>query len=534
MPSSDSYSANTGSAPIVWGLDPRQLHDRFWADQGVRVIRRGAVNSPVDDRSVYLLLEPDDLALFDIVDAAKSLPYRDKIALDLRLVESEPSGYSERVVPDDEGRLVAIKRRYHAATSSHLNVTLTRDPELALIWAHAKDRREGHHRVRLSVSLHQFRTCSASARLFRANNPDLVHKCALAIQKHWPNPGCGMPNLNEIIPGVWAHASARVDSSVRLIAPLWIGAGITLDRGDIAVGPAILDDTAKVESPPAPEVRRRLKSRLTIPTDATAKPRPPRRFSKRAFDIAFSLFALAVSAPFFPMIMLVIWIEDRRPFFFAHRRQTINGHSFTCYKFRTMCRDAERMKSQLAASNICDGPQFHVKNDPRLLRVGRLLRRFHLDELPQFFNVLAGQMHVVGPRPSPDGENQFCPAWRETRLSIKPGMTGLWQVSRTRAPNADFQEWIRYDLEYVRRQNWRLDIWILCQTVKTMLSHIRLPRSAADESASLPDAAVESKPTALAGSDEPPVVTTTGRRAAMTAAPQQVPASPESDRRTAA
>jgi len=127
------------------------------------------------------------------------------------------------------------------------------------------------------------------------------------------------------------------------------------------------------------------------------------------------------------------------------------------------------VKERLKASNVCDGPQFYAKNDPRVLRIGKILRRTHIDELPQVFNILVGHMSVVGPRPSPDKENQFCPAWRERRLSVRPGLTGLWQVKRTRAPENDFQEWIRYDLEYVQNECWRMDIWIMLRTFSAVL-----------------------------------------------------------------
>ncbi|MHC4711472.1 MAG: sugar transferase, partial [Planctomycetota bacterium] len=150
----------------------------------------------------------------------------------------------------------------------------------------------------------------------------------------------------------------------------------------------------------------------------------PNRIGRRIFDIVFSLAALLLTAPLYPLIMFAIWLEDGRPFFFAHSRQTIGGRNFPCYKIRTMSRNADADKAMLAERNVCDGPQFHIEDDPRLLRVGRLLRRLHLDELPQFVNVLLGQMSVIGPRPSPDEENQFCPAWREARLSVKPGITG--------------------------------------------------------------------------------------------------------------
>ena len=167
--------------------------------------------------------------------------------------------------------------------------------------------------------------------------------------------------------------------------------------------------------------------------------------------------------------MLAIWIEDGRPFFFSHARQTLGGRTFDCHKFRTMRNPPEQFETSLISDSICDGPHVHVHDDPRVLRVGGFLRRHHLDELPQFWNVLRGQMSVVGPRPSPDDENRYCPTWREQRLSVRPGITGLWQVSRTRAPNQDFCEWIRHDLDYVQRQNWQLDLRILLQTARRML-----------------------------------------------------------------
>lgn len=186
--------------------------------------------------------------------------------------------------------------------------------------------------------------------------------------------------------------------------------------------------------------------------------------AKRLFDIAFSSIALLLTAPLFPIVMLAIWLEDGSPVFFVHRRQSIDGHEFGCIKFRVMRPDAERVKAVLGAQNRSDGPQFFLPDDPRLLRVGRFLRRWNIDELPQFINVLLGHMSVVGPRPSPDHENQFCPTWREARLSIRPGLTGLWQVCRTRKPKVDFQEWIRYDLEYIEHRSWLMDLSIILRT----------------------------------------------------------------------
>jgi lipopolysaccharide/colanic/teichoic acid biosynthesis glycosyltransferase len=123
----------------------------------------------------------------------------------------------------------------------------------------------------------------------------------------------------------------------------------------------------------------------------------------------------------------------------------------------------------LVKLNQADGPQFYIENDPRLTRVGKVLRRYNLDELPQFVNVLLRDMSVVGPRPSPRHENQYCPPWREARLSVRPGITGLWQIRRTRRTGNDFQEWIKYDLEYVENRCWQLDLAILYKTIGMMI-----------------------------------------------------------------
>jgi lipopolysaccharide/colanic/teichoic acid biosynthesis glycosyltransferase len=253
---------------------------------------------------------------------------------------------------------------------------------------------------------------------------------------------------------------------------------ILADEPGSGVRPADAFDWSQLESPahrllPRPRLRRGW----------------ARRTSKRALDIAVSAAALLCFLPFMPLVMLLIWREDGRPFFFAHTRQTRGGREFPCYKFRTMIKDAEKAKELLRQLNQSDGAHFFIRNDPRLLRVGKWLRRFQIDEVPQFWNILLGHMSLVGPRPSPDKENQYCPAWREARLSVRPGLTGLWQVRRTREPQTDFQEWIRYDLEYVQRESWRLDLWIIAETIRTVILGGRTggkdtPRPATTEPAS--------------------------------------------------
>ena len=129
-----------------------------------------------------------------------------------------------------------------------------------------------------------------------------------------------------------------------------------------------------------------------------------------------------------------------------------------------MIEGADDLQATLRVINEVDGPQFKMEDDPRINNVGRFLRETSLDEIPQFFNVLLGQMSVVGPRPSPEAENALCPSWRDARLSVCPGITGLWQVHRTRIPEQDFQEWVYYDTLYVKQASFKKDIWICWQT----------------------------------------------------------------------
>jgi len=161
-----------------------------------------------------------------------------------------------------------------------------------------------------------------------------------------------------------------------------------------------------------------------------------------------------------------IKLTSRGPVFFKDERQALHGRAFKCLKLRTMVAGAGKIQERLKVLNEADGPQFKMVDDPRLTAVGRFLRDTYIDEIPQFFNVLLGQMSVVGPRPSPESENTMCPYWRDARLSVRPGITGLWQVCRTRQTMKDFQEWIYYDTEYVRDLSLKMDLWICWRTAK--------------------------------------------------------------------
>jgi lipopolysaccharide/colanic/teichoic acid biosynthesis glycosyltransferase len=191
-------------------------------------------------------------------------------------------------------------------------------------------------------------------------------------------------------------------------------------------------------------------------------------FAKRAFDVFFSTLMLILFLPIFPIVGLAIRLDSSGPVFYRAKRQGRFGRGFNCLKFRTMRVGADALQDKLRNTNEVDGPQFKMDDDPRVSHVGRFLRETYLDEIPQFLNVLKGDMSVVGPRPSPPSENTLCPYWRDVRLSVRPGVTGLWQVKRTRKSGEDFQEWIQYDTEYVERLSLWMDLWICWRTVVSM------------------------------------------------------------------
>ena len=172
---------------------------------------------------------------------------------------------------------------------------------------------------------------------------------------------------------------------------------------------------------------------------------------------------------FFPCIAIAIKLSSRGPVFFKQQRSGQNGRPFTLYKFRTMVTNAEQYKHELEAMNEMSGPVFKVTNDPRVTSVGRFLRKFSLDELPQLWNVLRGDMSLVGPRPLPvDEVKRFSDLAHRRRLSVKPGLTCLWQIGG-RNQIIDFKEWVRLDLQYIDNWSLWLDVKILLLTIPAVL-----------------------------------------------------------------
>lgn len=189
-----------------------------------------------------------------------------------------------------------------------------------------------------------------------------------------------------------------------------------------------------------------------------------RRAMKRTLDLSLATVGLVVAVPVLMVAALAIKLDSPGPVIFRQRRVGKAGREFTMIKLRTMVADAETLQESLADRNELDGPMFKIGNDPRMTRVGRLLRWTRIDELPQLVNVLRGEMSLVGPRPLAMKEMKYHPAWRDLRLTVKPGITGVWQVESSRKNT--FQDWIAADIRYVEKQSLRLDLQILGQTVR--------------------------------------------------------------------
>ncbi len=190
-------------------------------------------------------------------------------------------------------------------------------------------------------------------------------------------------------------------------------------------------------------------------------------FIKRLFDIIAGLIGVVVLVPLTVIIGFFILIEDGGPIFFSQKRVTKDGKTFNLHKFRSMCVDAEKIRKTMDSENEMDGPVFKVKNDRRITRVGKVIRKTGLDELPQLINVLSGAMSLVGPRPALPMEVEKYDEEAKKRLQVKAGITCIWQVQPNRN-SISFADWMKMDAEYVEKASLLLDIKILFKTVATV------------------------------------------------------------------
>ena len=188
---------------------------------------------------------------------------------------------------------------------------------------------------------------------------------------------------------------------------------------------------------------------------------------KRTLDVVVATLALLTMAPALALIGILIVLDSSGPVFYAAARAGRKGRPFRCYKFRTMVSNAETLKHELRQRNQRRGPFFKIAGDPRITRLGRILRRYSLDELPQLWNVLKGEMSLVGPRPHPLDDFSEYAIEHLPRLDVTPGITGLWQVTARRDPS--FQTGMKLDIEYIHRWSLAMDLKILLKTAGAIL-----------------------------------------------------------------
>jgi lipopolysaccharide/colanic/teichoic acid biosynthesis glycosyltransferase len=317
-------------------------------------------------------------------------------------------------------------------------------------------------------------------------------------------------SLRQYAPDIWVGQGVTIHSTSRIYSPVVIHDRATIGPGAAVIGPAVLgtatlvgQDATVAQSVVWPQARvapggavvhavfvsgrngdggggngqdfgRRRPARHDAAPPAghngNGHTRVGRLYPvvKRSVDLLVTVPGLVVISPLLALVAVLIKLTSRGPVLFGHEREGLGGRPFRCWKFRTMVHRAHHQQRELYAQNLVDGPQFKLANDRRITYLGHWLRRTNIDELPQLLNVLLGHMSLIGPRPSPFRENQICVPWREARLSVRPGITGLWQVCRRDRDAGDFHQWIYYDVLYVRHRSLWLDLRIFLATLITL------------------------------------------------------------------
>jgi lipopolysaccharide/colanic/teichoic acid biosynthesis glycosyltransferase len=424
---------------------------------------------------------------------------------------SNAGGTSERVELDAEGRVRRVQRYYDSVTSTMtagmvaslvpvsslgnaLSVPFSRladlRRELVINGAPARD-----------VPMRGAALDLAEERMLLRLNEVAAHKWAQRQSESGPDAAAPSSSSQvaasaRLVGDVVVQDGVIIESEATVVGPAVIGAGSRIGRGAIIVQSVV---AAGSVVPPGAIIRQRLFGNGTAAVegsrigpaetavDALSSALPsleeeaqPRRLypTVKAFaEAVLAALALIVLLPLLLLIAAIIKLESSGPVLYGDPREAKDGKPFRCFKFRTMFVGAEAAQRDLMGANELDGPQFKMDRDPRVTRIGRWLRAVSLDELPQLINVALGQMSLVGPRPSPFRENQTCVPWREARLSVRPGITGLWQVCRHERQHGDFHQWIYYDMQYVLHMSFWVDVKILVATVVTLGGKGHVPLS---------------------------------------------------------
>jgi lipopolysaccharide/colanic/teichoic acid biosynthesis glycosyltransferase len=413
--------------------------------------------------------------------------------------EGRKGGTKEYAVLDGEGRVRMVRRYYDEVTwpfiagvaASLMPASVLRGEELL-----ATDLAE--LRARLAAQGVPSRDLPLAGTAFDlgdeagllALSERFVLKATAARSRSGPlmvGNGQSVHPTSRLVGPVVVHPGVVIGENATVLGPALLGAGARIGPGAIVaqsvVGPAcvvpagervrhraVLPDGTGPAPASRPPRRLYLTTHLSPEDSQHGAPSPRTRYMrvKRVLESAAAAAGLVLLLPLMLLLAALVALDSRGPILYGHDREGWRGRRFRCLKFRTMYVGAQERERELRAHSLVDGPQFKMERDPRTTTVGRFLRATSLDELPQLINVVRGEMALVGPRPSPFRENQLCVDWRTGRLSVRPGITGLWQVCRHDRSEGDFHQWIEYDLLYVRHMSLAVDLRILAATILTL------------------------------------------------------------------
>lgn len=428
-------------------------------------------------------------------------------------VGTDVTGATERVQCDSNGRVQRIRRLYHRVTHAE---------RVGGIVAYSIVPVSSMHGVEFDT-LSELRLKLSAKGVLSRDIP--LDSDVIELTKERGYLALSEQVIHQVVQGNMPEAYSRLTSDIlvgrgalihdtaRIVGPVIVQPGATIERQATIIGPALIaggsairagavvaqsivpfdaivkagatvrhcaapqfvEKTARAEGQDYSSVEDDLDdvgSDIVVAPDLHETMMPQTRYArfKRGIELTMAILLLVILTPLFLIVAILIKVNSRGPVFFVHHREGLGGRRFPCFKFRTMSQDSHHLQRKMYQASMVDGPHFKMKNDPRVTRVGKFLRRMNIDELPQIINVILGHMSLVGPRPSPFRENQFCVPWRRARLSVRPGITGLWQICRSYGSDSDFQQWIYYDILYVRHMSAWLDIKIIFATVFALMS----------------------------------------------------------------
>jgi lipopolysaccharide/colanic/teichoic acid biosynthesis glycosyltransferase len=413
-----------------------------------------------------------------------------------------PSLHTKELVhADEEGRVRKIQRYFEPVTWPFPSGVLASVVPVACVQMTEQLTLTSLESLRMQLSAHGIPNQDVP---FHGDCFDLNDEAgALALNERRVNAASTLRELSRVRNGrdaTLVSGKATIHPTARLVGPVVVRDGADIGAGALIVGPATISEKAKIglnatvaQALVLPgavvaagaTVRHRVVSSASVDFAGAASRRhaavhlvaaeePTRRAVptyvtvKALFEPMLGALALILLSPVMLVIAALVKLTSSGPVFYGDSREGKDAKPFKCWKFRSMLTNADDMQRALAAQQQMDGPQFKMDHDPRVTKVGRVLRKLNVDELPQIWNVVKGEMSFVGPRPSPFRENQICIPWRNGRLSVRPGITGLWQVCRRDRATGDFHQWIHYDLLYVRNVSFRLDAMILAATIFTL------------------------------------------------------------------